>query len=102
MSEMIELEIVTVNNYEYNLKDEEQHKYVMNLEFFDIEDKLEIGDHIYINRELLDPKYVGYSTNYTFGSLENGYGKENISISDIDVIRVVIKDKEIYLKRLYG
>lgn len=60
------------------------------------------GDYICIAEELLNPKYEGYSTSYTFGSLESIYGKENILINDIDIIKVIIDEKEIYLKRLYG
>ncbi len=99
---MIKLKIVNKDSYKYDLKDEDKHNYNLNLEFFDIEEKLKIGDYIYMNKELLNPKYDGYSTNYTFGSLESKYGKENILITDIDVIKVVVDKMEIYLKRLYG
>lgn len=99
---MVKLKIVNIDGYKYNLKDEERHNYIINLEFLDIEKKLEIGNYIYINKELLNPKHESYSTSYTFGSLENKYGKENISINDIDVIKIILDKKEIYLKRLYG
>lgn len=99
---MIKLKIVNIDGYKYNLEDEDEHNYIINLEFFDVEEKLKIGNYIYINRELLNSKYEGYSTSYTFGSLENKYGKENISIDDIDVIKVILGKEEIYLKRLYG
>ena len=90
---MLKLKIININDYEYSLKDEEEHNYIINMEFFDVDD---------INKELLNPKYDGYSTSYTFGSLENKYGKENIQMEDIDVIKVTLNNKEIYLKRLYG
>lgn len=99
---MVKLKIININDYEYSLKDEEEHNYIINMEFFDVDEKPRIGDYIYINKELLNPKYDGYSTSYTFGSLENKYGKENIQMEDIDVIKVTLKNKEIYLKRLYG
>ncbi len=99
---MIKLKIVNIENYKYNLENEDKHNYVISLEFFDIEEKPKVGDYIYINKELLNSKYEGYSTSYTFGSLENKYGKEDISINDIDVIKVVLEKMEIYLKRLYG
>ena len=82
--------------------DKNNNKYELNLEFNDIEEQPQIGDYIYISAELLNPKYAGYSTSYTFGKLENKYGKENIEIDDIDVIKVKTKKLEIYLKRLYG
>ena len=99
---MIKLKIVNIDGYEYNLEDENKHNYIINLDFFDIEEKPKIGGYIYINKELLNSKYEGYSTSYRFGSLANKYGKKNISIDDIDVIRVIIDKTEIYLKRLYG
>jgi hypothetical protein len=99
---MIKLKIVNIDSYKYNLQDEDKNNYIINLEFFDLEEKPKIGDYIYINKQLLNSKYDGYSTSYTFGSLENKYGKEKISIDDIDVIKVVLDKTEIYLKRLYG
>ena len=59
---MIKLEIVDKNNYEYTLKDERDNNYILNLDFFDIEEKPKNGDYIYINKELLNSKYEGYST----------------------------------------
>ena len=99
---MMKLEIINKNSYVYDLKDEEGNNYSFNLEFFDIEESPKIGDYIYISAELLNPRYGGYSTNYTFGGLENKYGKENIELTDIDVIKIKTNKKEIYLKRLYG
>ena len=99
---MIKMEIVKKDNYIYELKDEKENKYTLNLDFCDIEEIPKVGDYIYISAELLNPKYAGYSTSYTFGKLENKYGKENISMNDIDVIKVVTSNLEIYQKRLYG
>ena len=98
---MVKLKILDKNNYEYKLEDEKGKLYKINLEFLDVNNPL-IGNYIYINEELLNPRYDGYSTSYTFGSLENKYGKENIQMEDIDVIKVTLNNKEIYLKRLYG
>lgn len=99
---MIKLEIIEKDNYLYKLKDSHDNIYIFNLEFLDITEKLSVGHYIEISEELLNPKYEGYSTAYTFGKLENEYGKANINLSDLDIIRVIIEDKEIYLKRLYG
>ena len=99
---MIKLKVEKINQYEYELKDENEKKYNLNLEFYDINKGLEIGDTVYINEELLNRKYDGYSTSYTFGNLENKYGKEIENLNDIDVIKIVKKGDEIYLKRIYG
>lgn len=55
-----------------------------------------------MSSELLNPRYEGFSTNYVFGTLEDTYGKKDIDLTDIDIIKVVINNLEIYLKRLYG
>lgn len=99
---MVKLKIMNIDKYTYNLKDAKENNYTLNLEFFDVEENPKIGDYIYISAELLNPRYEGFSTSYTFGSLENKYGKDNINLTDIDVIKVVTNNLEIYLKRLYG
>ena len=99
---MVKLKIINISNYDYELEDMKDNKYTLNLEFLDIEEKPEVEDYISISAELLNPRYAGYSTNYTFGSLDNEYGRKNISPIDIDVIKLEIDSKEILLKRLYG
>ena len=99
---MKELKIMEKDNFVYRLEDEIGQAYALNLEFLDIEEQPEVGDCIWMRDELLDSKYEGYSGSYTFGNLESTYGKENIELDDVDVIKLVIDDKEIYLKRLYG
>ena len=99
---MIKLEIINKNDYEYKVKDESGQIYILNLEFFDIQEAPKEKDYIYISEKLLDNKYDGYSTSYTFGELDSIYGKENIELNDVDVIKLVINKNEIYLKRIYG
>ena len=99
---MVKLKIINKNNYDYTLKDEEGRIYNFNLEFLDVEEKIEVGDYISFSEQLLNPKYEGYSASYTFGNLDSKYGKSNIELNDIDVIRVEENEKSIYLKRLYG
>ncbi len=99
---MVKLKIINRDNYIYNLKDEKENNYILNLEFFHIDESIELGDYLYISAELLNTRYAGYSTNYTFGGLNNKYGKDNIKLNDIDVIKIEKNGKEIYLKRIYG
>ena len=94
---MVKLEIVNNDNYEYELKDEEGNKYNFNLEFFDIKEKPKKGDYIYLSKEL-----INNNTSYTFGNLESPYGREKGSLDKIDIIKVIVNNVEIYLKRLYG
>lgn len=99
---MISLKIDEINKNLYTLKDIEGTTYEIVLKFLDIDFTLDIGDSLYMNEKLLDESYEGYSVYYTFGNLNNHYGKEDISISDIDIIRVTSKNKTALLKRLYG
>lgn len=99
---MIKLEITNLDNYLYTLTDERGKNYTFNLDFLDIQDKPQIGDYIEISEELLNPKYEGYSTYYTFGGLDSKYGREITSEDDIDSIKVIKNELEIRLKRLYG
>lgn len=99
---MIKLELIDKKDYIHKFKDNNDKLYTLNLEFLDIEKEIEVGDYISFSAELLNPRYAGYSTNYTFGSLESKYGKDKIKLNDIDVIKIQTEDKEIYLKRLYG
>ena len=99
---MVKLMIINKNEYLYSLKDERNNDYELNLEFLDVEEKPQIGDYICMSAELLNTRYAGYSTNYTFGKMDSKYGRENLSLTDIDVIKIENTDKEIYLKRLYG
>ncbi len=99
---MVKLKIINKDNYLYKLVDDRENNYEFSFEFFDIESSPEIGDYISISAELLNPSYAGYSTLYTFGSLDNPCGKSNIDSNDIDVIKVITENKEIVLKRLYG
>ena len=98
---MVKLEIINKNDCLFNLKDDRNNKYEFCIEFYDIDVSPEIGDYINISAELLNPRYAGYSTLYAFGNLENPCGRENLDIDDIDIIKVITKNKEIILKRLY-
>lgn len=99
---MVKLKINRESEYMYILTNEQGKAYVFNLEFRDIEKQPQTGDYIFMNEMLLDKTYEGYSSMYTFGSLDSVYGRKNLPLEDIDVIKIVIEDVEIYLKRLYG
>lgn len=60
--------------------------------------KFKYGDYIYFDNSLLKEK----NATYTFGDLESKYGRPNLSLDDSDVIKIEARDREIYLKRLYG
>lgn len=99
---MVSLKIEEINKNLYKLKDMNEDVYELILKFLDIDVIPKINDIIYMNEQLLSENYEGYSDFYTFGSLDNIYGKENIYLDDIDVIQVCFSGKKLYLKRLYG
>lgn len=99
---MVKLKIIKKDNYLYTLEDDNNVTYNFELEFLDVSENPQIGECIWVNEQLINSKYGGYSLSYIFGSLKNKYGKENIQMDDIDVIKLILDDKEIYLKRLYG
>lgn len=99
---MEKLKILKIENNLYKLIDKNKKEYDFNLTFYDLTEKLQVGDYIYLNKELLNPNYKEYSTTYFFGPLEEQYGREIKTKEDIDLMKVKIKDKTIYLKRFFG
>ncbi len=99
---MIKLVIKGIDNTIYKLIDDRGFEYQLNLEFIGLDRKLKINDIIEISMELLNPKSNSYSAFYTFGLLDDITGRNNVSMNDLDVIKLIINDEEIYLKRLYG
>jgi hypothetical protein len=99
---MKELEIIDINNFDYTLKDENDKEYIFNLEFLDIDESLNVGDKIEFSKDLINPNFDGYSLSYTFGNMDNKYGRLNAKLGDYDVIVLEKDGKEILLKRLYG
>ena len=72
------------------------------MEFYDIDESPKIGDYLELSAELLNPMYAGYSVLYTFGNLKNPCGRNTTNMNNIDIIKLIMKNKEIILKRLYG
>ncbi len=86
---MIKLEILNINNYDYELLSEEGNKYILNIGFIDVECLPQVGDYIYVYEELLKDKNI-----YTFGPIYNSKGK--------DIIKITTDNVEYYLQRYYG
>ena len=88
---MIKTEILNIDSYDYILSDG-INNYKLNLEFYDLDNKLNIGDTMYIPKKLLINNGV-----YTYGKI-NENKKENID----EYIKIISNNKEIYLQRYYG
>ena len=99
---VVKLRIIKINGYSYELWDEHHQTYKLNLEFVDVFEQPKEDDFIVIEDCLLNPRYEGYSSSYTFGPLDSKYGKENVTQADPDWVVLIVDDEEIALKRLYG
>ncbi len=99
---MKKLKIINKDNYLYTLEDKDNNRYIFNLEFQEISIMPDINDFIYISKKLLDKNYEEYSNMYTFGPLDSSYGRKINNENNLNIIKLDIKDKIIYLKRLYG
>lgn len=93
---MKKLKIEEIDNYNYSLKDSDNNYYNINIEFYDILDKVDIGDVLYMDEKLLKEKILN------FGLLDSMHGRKINDSNDIDIAILEINDKKIYLKRIYG
>ena len=99
---MKKLEIIGIDNYQYTFKDSDNKIYSSIMNFYDIEEKPQIGDFLYLNEELLKNSNKNYSDYYCFGSLDDPTGREITDENSPDLVVVQSKEKSLKLKRLYG
>ena len=99
---MVRLKIENKKDNDYVLRDQKGNSYEMNFEFFDIEEAPKENDYINISAELLNPRYKEHTKYLSFGGMENTCGRSGDKLTDTEIIKIEIEDKEIYLKRLYG
>ena len=100
---MIKLIVQEKDNYcNYILEDDNGNKYKVFIELMNTEIVLDIGDIIYMHKELLDRDYKEYSRMYTFGSLGTKYSRDINKDNYVDVIVIYKDNKKYYLQRYYG
>ena len=99
---MLKLQIVNINDYEYELKDGENNSYKVNLEFYDLDKKLSVNDYIFISEKLLNKNYKEYDTFYRFGKLNSKYGRDLNYENDTDIIGLKMGKDLMYMQRYYG
>lgn len=90
--------IEKIEGIKYSLIDDKNVKYNLTLEFHDLENPIKEKNIIYINEETLKNP----NTLYSFGSLSSKYGKVVTPKDYEDLLILIVDNKEIYLKRLYG
>jgi len=99
---MIQLKILNIDNHTFDLIDKNKNKYKLNLEFYGILDDPSANDYIFLCEKLLDKNFEGYCGSYSFGPLDEKYGKENVLPNDEDSLVLIKNNKKIFLKRFYG
>ena len=100
---MKNLKILNINNYKYELEDEEHNIYKLNIEFYDLEKEIKVNDYICMAEELLNKNYTEYSNFYRFGKLNSPYGRKITEIQNsIDIIGLKQSNNLIHLQRYYG
>ncbi len=93
---MQKLVINKIDNYNYELQDKDNKIYNINMEFYDLDKIVQVGDILYMSEDLLKEKILN------FGSLDNECGKVIMDSSDKDIVVLVINNEKNYLKRIYG
>ena len=83
------------DGYNYHLKDENK-TYIVNIEFYEVDiDNIEC---IYMDNYFLEEHQQ-----FSFGPLDEKYGRKITSSEDKDLIILKMKNgEEVYLKRFYG
>lgn len=95
---MIELMINKIEGYNYSLIDKEKNEYTLNLEFYDLKDEVKAYDKILMPKRILKQKNMMLN----YGLLDNICGKIITNSNEEDLLVLITKNKNIYLKRLYG
>lgn len=96
---MIRLKIKEINNSLYVLEDINNNVYELTIYFYDINDKAQVNDYLYMQEKLLSK--INHSI-ISLGVLDSIYGKVIEEITDEDLVILITNNKNIYLKRYYG
>ena len=87
-----------IDKYQYELKDIDNRIYHFNIEFYNLEKEVKVGDSIYMSENILKEEYSVLS----FDTLDSNYGKNINTEEDEDLIVLLVDNEKIYLKRVYG
>lgn len=96
---MIRLKIKEINNSLYVLEDINNNVYELTIYFYDIDNKAQVNDYLYMQEKLLSK--INHSI-ISLGVLDSIYGKVIEEITDEDLVILITNNKNIYLKRYYG
>ncbi len=71
-------------------------------EFYDIENKPEVGDTLVMDEELLDRNSEAFAQPYAFGAMDSKYGRKESELDESELLGLQTKNGNIVLKRIYG
>lgn len=91
LDNMVKLYLEKIDNYDYYLRDDKSNRYILNIELYNTMEKIEISDIIYIDSSLLK-----INIPLSFELLNSN------KINDTEILIIKKKDKNIYLRRIYG
>ena len=91
LDNMVKLYVDNISDYEYYLSDDKGNRYILNIELYNTMEKIEISDIIYIDGSLLK-----INIPLSFELLNSN------KINDKEILIIKKKDKNIYLRRIYG
>ncbi len=95
---MMKLIVCEIDNDIYTLKDGLGNIYKRHMEFLDLPNPILTGDVVFANKKLLDEDYLPLF----FGPIDGKYGRRIKSEDDPDLLILLSKGKNVYLKRYYG
>lgn len=102
---MVKLIVKGVSGKKFQLVNAEtKEEYEVEFTFYGFEqEKAVTGSLIMMHKELLDPDYVEYATEYIFGPLDEPYGRRIDSVEHKDYLAIKLPSGEVYkLKRFFG
>lgn len=100
---MVELKIVEKQDREYTLQNiETKETYNFQINFYDLEKEVVVGDVLVLNEALLNKGYREYSRKLQFGALDQPYGRKIDSKDHKDLLCVKKNGEEYWLKRFFG
>lgn len=95
---MIGLQIIKIENDKYHLLDADGGKYILDIEFYDLDFLPSLSDYIYMDKCMLNDGNM-----FKFGSIMGSYGKNILDNNNKKEIVVIKRKNElVYLKRYYG
>lgn len=94
---MLKCQISQKDNYIYTLKDNNDNIYHLNMDFYGLTEKPQVGDYIYLDSELLKTNIPLY-----FEVVTNANQNRFSALSPQEIICLNHKNQKIYLVRVYG